>query len=119
MKCDRVALIQNGSILAIDTPLKIKGGFTKKLFLVKATEKYRLITALRKYPGTTSAYAFGDSVHTTFEGDKPGEQIKVFLESEGVENYSIEESGASIEDRFLELMAVDNSTQHEGRRDVK
>jgi ABC-type multidrug transport system ATPase subunit len=119
MKCDRVALIQNGSILAIDTPLKIREGFSKKLFLVKAREKYRLITALRKYPGTTSAYAFGDSVHATFEGDKPGEQIRVFLESEGVENVSIEEAGASIEDRFLELMVADNSTLYEGRRDIK
>lgn len=107
MKCDRVALIQNGSILAIDTPLKIREGFSKKLFLVKAREKYRLITALRKYPGTNSAYAFGDSVHATFEGDKPGEQIRAFLESEGVENVSIEEAGASIEDRFLELMGTE------------
>ena len=51
MRCDRVALIQNGKILSIDTPQKIREGFSRKLFSVKAAEKYKLINALRKYPG--------------------------------------------------------------------
>ena len=69
MRCDRVALIQNGKILAIDTPAKIKEGFSRKLFSVKAPEKYRLINALRQFPSTITAYPFGDSVHVTFTGD--------------------------------------------------
>lgn len=118
MKCDRVALIQNGSILAVDTPQNIREGFSKKLFLVKAPDKYRLVTALRKYSGTLSAYAFGDSVHATFESDTPGDSITGFLHSEGVDNVTIEESKASIEDRFLELMSTENSLFQGGRRDV-
>jgi ABC-type multidrug transport system ATPase subunit len=43
MRCDRVALIQAGKILSIDTPQRIKEGFTMKLFSVKAPEKYKLI----------------------------------------------------------------------------
>ena len=34
--------------------------------MVKATEKYKLINALRKYPEYITAYPFGDSVHVTF-----------------------------------------------------
>ena len=41
MRCDRVALIQNGKILSIDTPQKIREGFSRKLFMVKASEKYQ------------------------------------------------------------------------------
>jgi ABC-2 type transport system ATP-binding protein len=36
MKCDRVALIQGGELLLIDQPAKIRDGFSRKLFSVKA-----------------------------------------------------------------------------------
>ena len=36
MRCDRVALIQNGNILSIDKPQKIREGFSRKLLLGKS-----------------------------------------------------------------------------------
>lgn len=104
MKCDRVALIQEGQILSIDQPGKIRDGFSRKLFSVKATEKYKLINALRNYPGTVTAYPFGDSVHVTFTNDKFDDSIYEYLNSKGIGNVTITESRAGIEDRFLELM---------------
>ncbi len=104
MRCDRVALIQGGKILSVDQPQRIRDGFTSRLFTVKATDKYRLILSLRKYPETNTAYPFGDSVHVTFRNDRYDESLLSFLKSEGIENVNIEESKAGIEDRFLELM---------------
>ncbi|MDD4107550.1 MAG: ABC transporter ATP-binding protein, partial [Prolixibacteraceae bacterium] len=40
MKCNRVALIQKGQILSVNEPEKIRAGFSKKLFCVKASGKY-------------------------------------------------------------------------------
>jgi len=104
MRCDRVALIQNGSILAVDPPGKIIEGFTGKLYAVRSAEKYRLITALRKFPATGTAYAFGDSVHVTFINREPDNTLKNFLKKEGLTDVRIDETDAGIEDRFLELM---------------
>lgn len=104
MRCERVALIQNGSLLTIDEPEKIKKGFTKKLFSVKASEKYLLINALREYPETTTAYPFGDSVHVTFSDDKYDKSIYEYLDKLGITDVVITEAEAGIEDRFLELM---------------
>jgi ABC-type multidrug transport system ATPase subunit len=104
MRCDRVALIQNGSVLAIATPQKIRDDFSRKLFMVKADEKYKLITALRKYPETVTAYPFGDSVHVTFADDRINDSLFSFLDKAGIKNVSAEETIAGIEDRFLELM---------------
>lgn len=104
MKCDRVALIQNGRILSIDQPLKIKEGFSRKLFSAKAPEKYKLINALRNYSNTITAYPFGDSVHVTFMNDEFDESIYEYLERLGISHVVISESKAGIEDRFLELM---------------
>ncbi len=83
MRCDRVALIQNGQILSIDQPEKIREGFSRKLFSVRAPEKYRLINALRNYPGTITAYPFGDSVHVTFTDDRFDDSIYEYLKKIG------------------------------------
>lgn len=104
MRCDRVALIQNGSILSIATPEKIRDGFSGKLFMVKANEKFKLITTIRKYPQTMTAYPFGDSVHVTFIGDLMKESLITFLSEAGLKNVTVDETQAGIEDRFLELM---------------
>jgi ABC-2 type transport system ATP-binding protein len=104
MKCDRVALIQEGQIMSIDQPGKIRDGFSRKLFSAKAHEKYKLINALRNYPGIVTVYPFGDSVHVTFTDDKFDNSIYEYLKSMGIGNVTITESRAGIEDRFLELM---------------
>jgi ABC-type multidrug transport system ATPase subunit len=104
MRCDRVALIQKGRILSVDTPERIMNGFTKNLFIVKSAEKYRLLTALRDYPDVLTAYPFGDSVHVTFRDDKQDEDLYGYLSSKGLNDVGIEEGHAGIEDRFLELM---------------
>jgi ABC-2 type transport system ATP-binding protein len=104
MKCDRVALIQEGHILSIDQPEKIREGFSKKLFSVNAPEKYKLINALRSYPKTITTYPFGDSVHVTFRDDDFDNSIYEYLNRRGISNVTISETRAGIEDRFLELM---------------
>ncbi|HNX44396.1 MAG TPA: ABC transporter ATP-binding protein [Bacteroidales bacterium] len=104
MRCDRVALIQEGQVLSVDEPGKIREGFTRKLYTVKAPEKYKLIQALRDYPGTNTAYPFGDSVHVTFKTDGFDDTLSEYLQRMGVSGVTIEETRAGIEDRFLELM---------------
>jgi ABC-type multidrug transport system ATPase subunit len=104
MKCDRVALIQAGRILSVNQPDKIREQFTRKLFSVQAPEKYKLIHALRSYPGTVTAYPFGDSVHVTFRSDEFDHSLYEYLRGMGITNVVIHETRAGIEDRFLELM---------------
>lgn len=104
MRCDRVALIQNGRILSIDTPVNIMAGFTRKLFIVKSHDKYRLIMSLRDYPGTLTAYPFGDSVHLTLKDDRLDDDLLNHLKSAGLDDITVMQGTAGIEDRFLELM---------------
>lgn len=104
MRCDRVALMQNGSILTVDSPLKIREGFTKKMFVVKSSEKYRLLMALRNFSGTVTAFPFGDSVHLTLKNDMADNTLYEHLRNAGLSDATIREAAAGIEDRFLELM---------------
>jgi ABC-type multidrug transport system ATPase subunit len=107
MRCDRVALIQNGQIMSIDRPQNIRDGFSRKLFSVRADDKYKLLLALRDYPATLSAYPFGDSIHVTFSEEKPSRALFEYLSDRGIDDTVISETGAGIEDRFLELMGKD------------
>lgn len=110
MRCDRVALMQNGKILSTDTPDRIRDSFTRKLFRIRAGDKFSLINALRKYPETVTAFPFGDSVHTTFRGDTWDNSLLQYLIRNGLTDITIQETKAGIEDRFLELM--ENSNQN-------
>lgn len=109
MRCDRVALIQDGRILSVDQPGAVRDGFTRKLFSVIATEKYKLIKALRTYPETLTAYPFGESVHVTFKNDHFKDSLYEFLAGNGVTNIIIAETEPGIEDRFLDLMEKNGS----------
>jgi len=104
MKCDNVALIQNGTILSIDKPQNIREQFSRKLYSVRAPEKYRLLVALRNFKSVLTAFPFGDSVHVTITEEKIDEALYDHLRKAGVTNITIEETAAGIEDRFLELM---------------
>jgi ABC-2 type transport system ATP-binding protein len=104
IRCDRVALIQDGRILSIDTPQKIRAGFSRKLYTVKSAEKYTLIKSLRKNPQINSSYPFGDSIHVTLNNDSSDKALSEYLISDGISDAIIQEAEPGIEDRFLELM---------------
>jgi ABC-2 type transport system ATP-binding protein len=113
MRCDRVALIQNGNLLAIDTPQTIRDGFTRKLFSIKASEKYKLINALRTFPNTITSFPFGESVHVTFIDDKIPEGLDEHFKNNGIVDAVVSETYAGIEDRFLELMQEGATAQRQ------
>lgn len=104
MRCDRVALIQDGRLLSVDKPQKIREEFSRKLYVVRSAEKYRLLNILREYPETLTAYPFGDSVHLTTSAAEPEKMYIDYLSLSGFNDVCFSETVPGIEDRFLELM---------------
>ena len=102
--CDRIALIQDGKILEIDTPQEIIKHYPKKIYDIKADKMYELILALNAYEHNHSVYPFGEFVHYTDQREnfKPTALIQ-FLENKGLKNISIEPTEVTIEDTFMEL----------------
>ncbi len=109
MKCDSVALIQDGNVLGTGTPAAVTAGFTGTLWAATATEKLSLLNALRSFPATKSAYPFGDSVHVTFSQNRGGAGLSPFMEAAGITGFAMTQINPGIEDRFLELMSKENS----------
>ncbi len=108
-RCDRVALLQHGEILALDTPQGITAGFRQPLFAVRSDDMYRLIRDLRSFEGAVGCYAFGEFAHLTLTNDivdVSGQvtEIRDFLLAKNHQNMEVKPIAATIEDCFIELM---------------
>lgn len=102
--CDRIALIQDGEIMEIDSPEAIVRHFPKTIFNVRANNMYQLINSLKSYEHQYSVYPFGEFVHYTDKrkGFDP-QQLKRYLEEKQLAGISIEITQPTIEDAFMEL----------------
>ena len=102
--CDRIALIQNGKILEIDTPQNIVLNHKKKIYNIAATDTYKLLLDLKKYPSNDSVYAFGEYIHYTDsqEDFNPSDLQKYLVDNNNTE-IEIHLTNATIEDVFMDL----------------
>lgn len=108
--CDRVALIQNGRLLNIDTPQGIIEQFSKPMWAVRAKNMYHLIQDLRAFPGTDSCYAFGEYLHLTLKEGKAGvDDLQAYLTPKHHEQFTMLPIQAGIEDCFMELMTTEKA----------
>tara|TARA_R110002012_G_scaffold81945_4_gene207477 strand:+ start:8798 stop:9700 length:903 start_codon:yes stop_codon:yes gene_type:complete len=102
--CDRIALIQDGKILQINTPESIVKQYPKTIYNVKADNMYQLINSLKTYPNQYSVYPFGEFVHYTDKKENCNlEELKQYLEKQDLQNISVEKTEVTIEDSFMEL----------------
>jgi ABC-type multidrug transport system ATPase subunit len=104
-RCDRVALIQDGKIMSIDTPEAIRNNFGQDLYAVKTDDTYRLLRDLRQFKSTRTVFPFGEYIHLSLAGElvKPAE-IASYLVAAGHSNVHISKIEPSIEDCFMEMM---------------
>ncbi len=101
--CDRIALIQKGEILSIETPAKIIDSFPGKLYALAGDKAYKLLQDVRAYSGTESCFAFGDALHVTFK-DGQDKDVLDYLHSKGHNDVSMEITAPTIEDCFIRLL---------------
>jgi len=103
--CDRIALIQDGAFMKIDTPENIVAAYKQVLWSVKSADMSRLLKDLRSHAKIKSSFAFGETHHVTV-GNLRQEQLEMYLKDKGHTNISIEPIKAGIEDCFMELSSV-------------
>ena len=104
-RCDRVALMQEGRILAIDAPEDIGNRFTAPLFSVHGSDRYRMLQVLREYPNLKSVSPFGSELHyADSRPDAAAGDIQRFLQSRGFDDAVVTRIEPGIEDTFMALI---------------
>ncbi len=118
--CDRVALIQKGEILEVDTPAGITEKYPRKIFRVRSGEMFRLIQDLRAFEKAESVFAFGQFVHFTGIDDdvEPGE-LDAYLQKKNHKHVVVDEIEPGIEDVFMGMEASPGLSKGEGKEKEK
>lgn len=101
--CDRVALIQSGKIMSINTPENIVKQFKGQLWAVRSAEMYRLLNDLKHYNNTESCNSFGEFHHLLL---KNGDENAVlnYLQEHQHKDVVLKQAQPNIEDCFIQLM---------------
>src|SRR2546421_5126013 len=102
--CDRVALIQEGKLLSIDTPAGVINKFEKPLLAAKAANMLQLLNDLKNYPAVEDAYPFGEYHHLVMKPDYKKQELINYLTDRSNEQLEIKEVKPDIEDCFIALM---------------
>jgi ABC-2 type transport system ATP-binding protein len=104
--CDRIALMQSGKILSIDTPPAIISQYEGNLYAVKSDSMHKLLLDLRSYPGTLSCFAFGEFLHLTFQDDNAESESQMlrYLDEKGHAGVEFKKVQPTIEDCFIKLL---------------
>lgn len=103
-QCDRIALMQTGRILAVDTPTGVEQLFQKPLYAVRSAERFRLIQDLRRADFTETCYAFGEYLHLTTHASISIPVIEQYLTGLNHKEIEAKPIQAGIEDSFMALM---------------
>jgi ABC-type multidrug transport system ATPase subunit len=102
--CDRIALIQDGKLLDINTPEEIVSKHKFVIYDVKASNPHQLIQLLKAYPSAHSVYPFGEFIHYTDQSTQfEKEDLRAYLDKNGLKEIIIQVTPATIEDAFMEL----------------
>lgn len=103
--CEKIALMQSGKIMSIETPQKIVSQFPSELYAIKAEHMSRLLKDLRSNNQVTSCNAFGEYHHITLSKTSGTVHSLIsFLEQHHHHDVEIRSVAPTIEDCFINLM---------------
>jgi ABC-type multidrug transport system ATPase subunit len=106
--CDRIALIQSGKILSIETPDNIIKAYPEKLFAIRSEKIYALLKDITNYENTLSCFTFGEYLHMSFknEDDQSIKALLDYLKTNDHQQIEIKPITPTIEDCFIRLLKV-------------
>lgn len=100
--CDRVALMQEGKLMSVNTPSGIVEQFGKPLLAVRSGNMLQLLRDLKQCREVEDAYPFGEYHHAVMKKDFSQQELEACLKDHpGVNIKAIQ---PDIEDCFMDLM---------------
>lgn len=108
-RCDRIALIQSGRILSIETPQQIIANYPDPLYAVRSDRMSHLLRDLRLMQEVKSCYAFGGDHHITLRDAVSPAAVTVRLHAFSHPETELRQIAPTIEDCFIQLMHNPNA----------
>lgn len=102
-RCNRVAMLHQGHIIAQGEPRQLSASLDGHLFSARSNDMFALLEALRALPDINRCYTFGHSLHIV---GTPGFSSTVTLArlvQSGITDATIDPAVATVEDVFINL----------------
>ena len=113
--CDRVALMQHGTIMTTDTPGEIIASYPQRLFRVKSKQTLSQLQHFRGIPEIASAEIFGQYIHISVSASvADGNKVVELMDKAGLGREEWEEISPGIEDCFMYFMKLNDTTPKKG-----
>lgn len=104
--CNRLALMNRGKLIALDTPDRLRASMTEPLLEVYTSNSPKAVDALQGQPGIIEVGLYGRALHVTVRNsDAARDSISQRLEAAGIEVQSCEEITPALEDVFIAKIA--------------
>lgn len=100
--CHRLALMNRGKLIALDTPAQLRAADTEPLFELKTDDSLRTVKLLQQLDGVHEAAMYGRAVHVAVkDAERARTDIPTRLKREGIGLLGMEEIAPSLEDVFV------------------
>jgi len=105
-RCGRVVLLNEGKLLALDTPEHLQKSMSGAILEVVARPARQALTVLRTALGADRAQIFGDRVHVRVDDPRVASDLAARLAAAGIQEPSIRPIVPTLEDVFIERLAA-------------
>ena len=102
-RCERIALIDKGKILRVNTPAGLVAGLDESLYNASAAHMFDLLTKLRQLPEVEDCYTFGATLHVVGRKGFDPVAVRHRLRLEGLHDVEVYPTKGDIEDLFIKL----------------
>lgn len=109
-RCDRVALMDHGKIIAIGSPQQVKELMHGRILTIRSSEARKINRLFQENPPALEVNVFGDTVHLVCTDIEATEKkCRILLADAGLTFEQIQEAAPSLEDVFVSVLG------HQGR----
>ena len=105
-RCDRVVMLNEGKLLALDTPVALQARLAGHIVAVRAQPLRDARKALENTPGVTGATMFGETLHVVMNESNHEAAVGAALANAHVDVLSVNAVEPSLEDVFISLVSA-------------
>ena len=102
--CDKIALMFEGNILAMDQPDRLLKAYEESLYLIETDQVHIAYNKLKELQAFSDCNLFGNGLHVADKENRGEQKIKEILDVKKVKYNSVERINADLEDLFLKLI---------------
>ena len=108
-RCDRVALMDHGKIIAIGTPPEIKELMQGRILTIRSREARKINRLFQEHPPALDVNVFGDTVHLVCSDiTETEEKCRSLLAGADLSYEQMQEAAPSLEDVFVSVLGHHN-----------